>query len=148
MAPDPAPRAAKPRVASPSLWSGRRESNPRPRAWKARALPPELLPRLEWRGEDSNLRRHTPADLQSAPFGHLGTSPHMASRRASRWSESNRRPADYKSAALPLSYIGGPRRVDSPRAPRPPPSPGTPPRRLRARASPTPPALGGGGIPP
>src|SRR5437773_8210895 len=26
----------------------------------------------------------------------------------SRWSESNRRPADYKSAALPLSYIGGP----------------------------------------
>ena len=29
-----------------------------------------------WRGEDSNLRRHTPADLQSAPFGHSGTSPH------------------------------------------------------------------------
>ena len=29
-----------------------------------------------WRGEDSNLRRHTPADLQSAPFGHSGTSPY------------------------------------------------------------------------
>src|SRR5256886_2826148 len=130
MAPDPAPRAAKPRVASPSLWSGRRESNPRPRAWKARALPPELLPRLEWRGEDSNLRRHTPADLQSAPFGHLGTSPHMASRRASRWSESNRRPADYKSAALPLSYIGGPGRpIARPRPPLPafPPHPPPPP---------------------
>jgi hypothetical protein len=28
-----------------------------------------------WRGEDSNLRRHKPADLQSAPFGHSGTSP-------------------------------------------------------------------------
>src|SRR6185436_3910599 len=28
-----------------------------------------------WRGKDSNLRRHTPADLQSAPFGHSGTSP-------------------------------------------------------------------------
>ena len=25
-------------------WSGRRDSNPRPRAWKARALPTELLP--------------------------------------------------------------------------------------------------------
>src|SRR5262249_3745685 len=30
---------------------------------------------LLWRGKDSNLRRHTPADLQSAPFGHSGTSP-------------------------------------------------------------------------
>jgi hypothetical protein len=62
-------------------WSGRRDSNPRPRAWKARALPTELLPLSAgdvdnwWRGEDSNLRRHKPADLQSAPFGHSGTSP-------------------------------------------------------------------------
>src|SRR5438046_5753976 len=31
---------------APSSTSGRRESNPRPRAWKARALPPELLPRF------------------------------------------------------------------------------------------------------
>src|SRR5206468_11268664 len=65
--------------------------------------------RGEWRGEDSNLRRHSPADLQSAPFGHSGTSPHRFRRAGwSRWSESNRRPADYKSAALPMSYIGGP----------------------------------------
>src|ERR1700682_407392 len=28
-----------------------------------------------WRGEDSNLRRHKPADLQSAPFGHSGPRP-------------------------------------------------------------------------
>ena len=28
-----------------------------------------------WGGEDLNPRRRTPADLQSAPFGHLGTSP-------------------------------------------------------------------------
>src|SRR5439155_5132077 len=34
----------------------------------------------------------------------------------SRWSESNRRPADYKSAALPLSYIGGPHRHSPARA--------------------------------
>ena len=36
-----------------------------------------------------------PADLQSAPFGRSGTSP-WSHRR-----ESNPRPADYKSAALP-----------------------------------------------
>ena len=68
-----------------ALWSGKRDSNPRPRAWKARALPTELFPPTQapkptpgdhwWRGEDSNLRRHKPADLQSAPFGHSGTSP-------------------------------------------------------------------------
>ena len=28
-----------------------------------------------WRGKDSNLRRHKPADLQSAPVGRLGTPP-------------------------------------------------------------------------
>src|SRR5262249_26493277 len=64
------------------IWSGKRDSNQRPRAWKARALPTELFPlcyggpRVWWRGEDSNLRRRTPADLQSAPFGRSGTSPH------------------------------------------------------------------------
>ena len=30
-----------------------------------------------WRGEDSNLRRHKPADLQSAPVGRLGTPPRI-----------------------------------------------------------------------
>jgi hypothetical protein len=29
----------------------------------------------EWAGKDSNLRRTTPVDLQSTPFGHLGTDP-------------------------------------------------------------------------
>lgn len=38
-------------------WSGRRDSNPRPSAWKADALPTELLPQyLSWGEEDSNLR--------------------------------------------------------------------------------------------
>src|SRR3990172_2185648 len=56
-----------------------------------------------WRGEDLNLRRRTPADLQSAPFGHSGTPPlHRWSRRE----ESNLQPSDYKSEALPLSYVG------------------------------------------
>ena len=48
-----------------------------------------------WRGKDSNLRRHKPADLQSAPFGRSGTPP-VSRRPGSNW-----RPTDYKSVALP-----------------------------------------------
>jgi hypothetical protein len=36
---------------------------------------PVFDPTFWWRGEDSNLRRSDPADLQSAPFGRFGTSP-------------------------------------------------------------------------
>ena len=42
-----------------------------------------------------------PTDLQSVPFGHSGTLPKI---KWSWWSESNQQPADYKSAALPLSH--------------------------------------------
>src|SRR5215216_636569 len=60
-----------------NYWSGKRDSNPRPSAWKADALATELFPlridsylkkfslgrlaarREEWRGKDSNLRRHS-----------------------------------------------------------------------------------------
>ena len=71
----------------PRTWSGKRDSNPRPPAWKAGALPlsysrpccfhrdPHMAPKQWWGGEDLNPRRRLPADLQSAPFGHLGTSP-------------------------------------------------------------------------
>ena len=38
-----------------------------------------------------------PTDLQSVPFDHSGTPPILWSQRR----ESNPRPADYKSAALP-----------------------------------------------
>jgi hypothetical protein len=58
-----------------------------------------------------------PADLQSAPFGHSGTSPTgkaqvgyvslMCRNWSWRW-DSNPQPADYKSAALPLSYASLP----------------------------------------
>src|SRR5436305_9138235 len=59
-------------------WSGKRDSNPRPPAWKAGALPLSYSrPGEWWGGEDLNPRRRTPADLQSAPFGHLGTSPNL-----------------------------------------------------------------------
>lgn len=65
-----------------------------------------------WRGIDSNNRRLTPADLQSAPFGHSGTTPKNLIYRNIRsngpidekWScsqESNLRPTVYKTVALP-----------------------------------------------
>ena len=41
-------------------------------------------------------------DLQSAPFGHSGTLPYSVLQgKWSWWTDSNPRPADYKSAALP-----------------------------------------------
>ena len=43
-------------------------------------------------------------DLQSAPFGHSGILPYLIEllvKKWSWWTDSNPRPADYKSAALP-----------------------------------------------
>ena len=45
--------------------SGRRGSNPPPKAWKAFALPNELLPLDLWGRVDSNHRTDTRTDLQS-----------------------------------------------------------------------------------
>ena len=44
------------------------------------------------------LLKRDATDLQSAPFGHSGTLPYKI---WSWWTDSNPRPADYKSAALP-----------------------------------------------
>lgn len=80
--------------------SGRRGSNPRPTAWKAVALPTELLPLVKnvknckemyaayrlllivqfftllmWAQKDSNLRSLKTADLQSAHVGRLWNVP-------------------------------------------------------------------------
>ena len=54
----------------PAFWSGRRGSNPPPIAWKAIALPNELLPPVEvfgisWGRVDSNHRTLPRTDLQS-----------------------------------------------------------------------------------
>src|SRR3990170_7721198 len=38
---------------------------------------------LQWAVKDSNLRRRLPADLQSAPFGHLGNRPSISDCRFS-----------------------------------------------------------------
>ena len=73
------------RILSTLFLSGRRGSNPRPSAWKADALSTELLPRnlrrKWWAKMDSNHRRHKPADLQSAPFGHSGIRPFLLLRK-------------------------------------------------------------------
>ena len=47
-------RSRKSDVRGSRRWSGRRGSNPRHSAWKADALPIELLPRNSWRGETPN----------------------------------------------------------------------------------------------
>ena len=62
---------------------------------------PELH-RQVWAKMDSNHRRHKPADLQSAPFGHSGIRPcnHIGYFLLSLLSDSNQRPRDYKSRAL------------------------------------------------
>ena len=58
---------------------------------------------VSWTEVDSNHRRRVPADLQSAPFGHSGIRPGFAKLmlRSWRW-DSNPRPPDYKSGALPV----------------------------------------------
>ena len=48
--------------------------------------------------------KHDAADLQSVPFGHSGKLPYSivsSIKKWSWWTDSNPRPADYKSAALP-----------------------------------------------
>ena len=56
-----------------------------------------LLQLVEEGGFEPPKRNAT--DLQSAPFGHSGTPPNI--KLWSWWTDSNPRPADYKSAALP-----------------------------------------------
>ena len=67
--------------------SGRRGSNSRHSAWKADALPTELLPQKKsnkinsWGEQDSNLWRWKPADLQSALVGRLSISPQVKNQQ-------------------------------------------------------------------
>ncbi len=107
--------------------SGRPGSNRPPSAWKADALPTELLPLLvfyidfAFRNSTNSYNQKTifktrlsgerrirtfeafATDLQSVPFGHSGISPsryQLFITNLSRWRDSNPRPTDYKSVAL------------------------------------------------
>ncbi len=62
-----------------NIWSGRRDLNPRHPAWKAEALPTELLPQMVV-GGGFDPPKASPTDLQSVPFGRSGTPPYRASR--------------------------------------------------------------------
>ena len=109
--------------------SGRRGSNSRHSAWKADALPTELLPlgnlfqchMLETYIIEKNVGvigiepiQSKTTELQSAPALQLRRTPMKFYKKVkcsgnitmSRWRDSNPRPFDYKSNALPLSYTG------------------------------------------
>jgi hypothetical protein len=96
----------------PPKWSGRRDSNPRPRAWKARALPTELLPHSAGHakiGGEGRIRTSEGISRQIYSLLPLATREPLQANLPigpSRWRESNSQPTDYKSVALPLSYIG------------------------------------------
>ena len=96
--------ACQSKVRFMSKLSGRRDSNPRPSAWKADALPTELLPPISSIKQSSGggrIRTYSAEalDLQSSPPLQLWRTPSFLAKE-SLWTDSNRRPADYKSAAL------------------------------------------------
>src|SRR5690554_4886048 len=78
-------------------------------AWKAEVIATIRCPRaISGGGGWIRTSEAFASDLQSDPFGHSGTPPSQARTSApvttKKWSwrtESNPRPADYKSAALP-----------------------------------------------
>jgi hypothetical protein len=64
-------------------WSGKRDSNPRPSAWKADALAAELFPLKPLfmnkmvEGGGFEPPKASPTDLQSVPFDRSGTPPRL-----------------------------------------------------------------------
>ena len=82
--------------------SGKRDSNPPPTAWKAVALPDELFPLFVGRGgfepPKAYANRFTVCPIW--PLWNLPNIFSKLSKNVSLWTDSNRRPADYKSAAL------------------------------------------------
>gem|GEM_PF-5162553 len=88
------------------FWSGRRVSNPQPPAWKAGALPIELLPlflTLNNQSYSVGTGGFEPpkSKQQIYSLSHLATLVYPRSKKLSRLPESNQRPTDYKSVALP-----------------------------------------------
>ena len=101
--------------------SGRPDSNRRRPAWEAGILPTELRPRVIG---DPATRSFTPtagispscdvggrpthAGVQAPAHKKTSGEPEVEPREhlESHWSDLNRRPLDYESSALPLSYSG------------------------------------------
>ena len=92
-----------------SCLSGRRGSNPLPKAWKAFALPNELLPHCRGGGwtRTTELIRGQIYSLLQLPLCDSPRKPFFQhSFNLSRQRDLDPRPRDYKSRALPLSYAG------------------------------------------
>ena len=71
-----------------------------------------------WAGKDSNLGRHKPADLQSAPFGHLGTCPRyfivLDQSNPAHRRRAHRPTAQQRQADLPVhSFLPQSSKIDS-----------------------------------
>ena len=98
--PSPLDFASVDKCGEKKKWSGKRDSNPRPSAWKADALATELFPPQkktyldssghhaparegylfrDLEGEGFEPSKAKPADLQSAPFDRSGTPPALVS---------------------------------------------------------------------
>src|SRR6185503_14670162 len=91
-------------------WSGKRDSNPRPSAWKADALATELFPpnysknKKMVEGGGFEPPKASPTDLQSVPFDRSGTPPRepsLARSRAgaARYTRDQRPPAIRRNAS-------------------------------------------------
>ena len=70
-------------------WSGKRDSNPRPRPWQGRALPTELFPLELWRPR-SELNRRT--RICSPLHNHSATRPDDVLHLTGTWPENNEAP--------------------------------------------------------
>ena len=81
-------------------WSGRRDSNSRPSPWQGDALPLSHF-RIFGRGRWIRTIESSANGFTVRPLWPLGNPSIL---NWSWWRESNPQPADYKSAALPLSH--------------------------------------------
>ena len=81
-------------------WSGRRDSNSRPSPWQGDALPLSHF-RIFGRGRWIRTIESSANGFTVRPLWPLGNPSKLY---WSWWRESNPQPADYKSAALPLSH--------------------------------------------
>ena len=82
------------------IWSGRRDSNSRPSPWQGDALPLSHFRTIWSREMDSNHRMQCKRIYSPPPLA----ARESLEKNWSWWRESNPQPADYKSAALPLSH--------------------------------------------
>ena len=83
-------------------WSGRRDSNSRPSPWQGDALPLSHFRIFIGRGRWIRTTESSANGFTVRPLWPLGNP--SINKYWSWWRESNPQPADYKSAALPLSH--------------------------------------------